>query len=163
MTYLPLLVVTHWRPPVFGLEELGYQQCGSDFYEMGMDDVSADDEVERMREAGAMGTEPEMKTDDKPAPDDPIYEGFRITEYWMVTTLAPDNREGVLFVDEERADRFKISMGLAMASDEVRLANLRDFAQAAANEFGVELSIRHFVAADRESIYPTTVRSDESV
>jgi hypothetical protein len=30
----PLLVVTVWRPPVAGLEELGWQQCDVKFYEV---------------------------------------------------------------------------------------------------------------------------------
>jgi hypothetical protein len=88
--------------------------------------------------------------------DDPRYDGFRIRELWAATAVATDNQEATLWVDLEDANAYHLTQGPAMAADERRLRHLREFAQAIATRYGVEVRIRHFCPAgdDAEVIAP---------
>jgi len=77
-------------------------------------------------------------------PDDPRYKGFRIREYWLATALDPDDMEAPLYVSPLMAQMFHLAVGPAMAADERRLENLRDFAAWMATQFGTIVYIRHF-------------------
>jgi hypothetical protein len=90
----------------------------------------------------AEGIPPEQHISD----DDPRYDGFRIREYWMLTTTGPDNQEAPLWVTEPQAVRFHLSPGPSMASDARRLHHLRQYAQWMADgNPGMTFVIRHFV------------------
>jgi hypothetical protein len=88
--------------------------------------------------------------------DDPRYNGFRIREWWMATAVDPaDNTEGPLFVSGLMAQMFNLMPGPAMAADERRLHNLRDFAAWSAAQYGTTICIRHFKPeGDPEIIIP---------
>jgi hypothetical protein len=76
--------------------------------------------------------------------DDPRYKGFRIKEYWIATAIESDDMEAPLYVSPLMAVMFHLMPGPAMAADERRLENLRDFAAWSATQFGVIVYIRHF-------------------
>lgn len=82
--------------------------------------------------------------------DDPRYDGFRIREYWVATTVAPDNQEAILGINPVEAMSFNLTLGVAMATDERRLVRLRAYAEYAAEKFSVEIKIRHFVPVEGE-------------
>lgn len=91
--------------------------------------------------------------------DDPRYDGFRIREYWILTAVAPDNQEAPLFLPPHLAQRFHLSVGPAMAADQRRLVNLREFAKWARDELGWELRLRHFVPEGEDEVFGTEVQS----
>lgn len=80
-------------------------------------------------------------------PDDPRYDGFRMTDCWLATMVGDDNQEGVLYVTPALAAMHHMSVGPAWASDERRLSHLRAFADYVHKQFDVEVHIRHFVPA----------------
>jgi hypothetical protein len=77
-------------------------------------------------------------------PEDPRYKGFRIREYWVALAIDPDDMEAPLFVSPLMAHMFNLAPGPALAADERRLKNLRDFAAWSATQFGVVVYIKHF-------------------
>jgi hypothetical protein len=77
--------------------------------------------------------------------DDPRYKGFRIKEYWMATAIDHDDMEAPLFVSPLMATMFHLAYGPAMAADERRLINLREFAAWSASQYGIPIYIRHYV------------------
>lgn len=79
--------------------------------------------------------------------DDSRYDGFRIRELWMATTIGPDDQEGVLGLEPREAREFHLLPGPAFAADGRRLRHLKAFAQKQADTFGVQVTIRHFVVA----------------
>jgi len=84
--------------------------------------------------------------------DDSRYDGFRIRELWLLTTLAPDDQEGVIGLNPALAAAFHLTPGPALASDRRRLRHLREFARVAAPRFGGELRLRRFIPAEDEEI-----------
>lgn len=95
-----------------------------------------------------MSTEAERDPEEHIHPDDPRYDGFRITQLWLATVIGPDNQEGVLGVDMQDARRFHMNEGAAFAADERRLAHLREFAAAISKRWDIEVRVRHFVPRD---------------
>lgn len=87
--------------------------------------------------------------------DDPRYDGFRITEYWAATAVAPDDQEAPLFVTRGLAATFDLAPGPAFATDARRLVRLRDFAAWAADQFQCEVRVRHFVPEGEDEVYGT--------
>lgn len=85
--------------------------------------------------------------------EDLRYAGFRIREYWILTSVDDLDMESALFVTLPNALHFHLSQGPAMAADERRLAHLVEFAEWLAKENpGVELRIRHFVPEGEDRI-----------
>jgi len=78
--------------------------------------------------------------------DDRRYDGFRIREYWLATTIGDDDQEAALGVGAESMRRYHLPPGPAMAADQRRLIHLRQFAADCAKDFGLAVRIRHFVA-----------------
>jgi hypothetical protein len=76
--------------------------------------------------------------------DDPRYKGFRIKEFWVAMAIDADDMEAPLFVSPLMAQMFNLAFGPAMAADERRLVNLREFAAWAASQYGTCVYIRHF-------------------
>lgn len=88
-----------------------------------------------------------MTTDqhaDHPMAGDPSYDGFRITSVWAWTAVDPaDDQEGIL----------PMPNGLPMiASDRVRLDDLRGLAGAMATALGMTVRLRRFVATTTEPL-----------
>lgn len=70
---------------------------------------------------------------------DPRYDGFRISELWLVTMVDPaDDQEGLMY---------EAGSGPLMATDERRLEFLRAIVSRNAAEGGPPLRIRHFTEA----------------
>jgi hypothetical protein len=84
-----------------------------------------------------------------PAPGDPSYDGFRISELWAWTQVDPaDNQEGIIAVNSKQGPLPLI------ASDRVRLADLELFAQMVANQTGREVRLTRFTLAETVRTLP---------
>lgn len=80
---------------------------------------------------------------DHPAPGDPSYDGFRITQLWAWTQVDPaDNQEGIVGTLMGR------NWMPLIASDRVRLDDLRPIARDMARTTGRAVRLRRFVAAE---------------
>jgi len=105
----------------------------------------------------AEGIDPGVHID----PDDTRYDGFRIREYWVLTSTAGDNQEAPLFVTGPQARAFHLSFGPAMASDERRHRHLREYAAwMAEGNPGLELRLRHFVPEGDDEVFKSTTNKE---
>lgn len=83
-------------------------------------------------------------------PSDHDYSGFRITGLWAFTTIGEDNEEGVV------AFQGRDGMWMPLvASDAVRVDQLRQVAQEMADQRGITIQVSHFhLRTDLEVIEP---------
>lgn len=86
---------------------------------------------------------------------DPRYDGFRIKEFWILTSASGgDDQEALLWLDPTTAHHFHLTPGPTMASDERRLVHLREYAKwvTGANP-GYQLKIRHFIPEGEDECF----------
>lgn len=92
--------------------------------------------------------------------DDPRYNGYRITEYWLATSIQEgSDQESAIGLDAIGAMRFNLNMGPAMAADERARLNLEEFARWAASSHQIEVRIRHFEATGRDQVILPSMES----
>lgn len=87
---------------------------------------------------------------DHPAPGDPRYDGFRISELWAWCQVDPrDDQEGIITLETRHGPMPLI------ASDRVRLRDLRLYARMVATSTGRPVRLRRFTfAEDVETVEP---------
>jgi hypothetical protein len=80
---------------------------------------------------------------DHAEPGDPSYDGFRISELWAWTQVdSKDNQEGIITLHTKQGPMPLI------ASDRVRLNDLRMYARMVAKSNGRPVTLRRFVFAE---------------
>lgn len=87
-------------------------------------------------------------THNHPGPGDEAYRGFRITSLWAWTVIDDDDQEGIPALSTPDGPMPLI------ASDRVRLDDLRPWVQGIANEIGKEIRLRRFVQSSGVQIGP---------
>lgn len=85
---------------------------------------------------------------DHPAAGDPSYAGFRIRQLWAWTQVDVDDQEGIIGM--LGPDRTWMPL---IASDQVRLDDLRPYAERVARETGRPVRLRTFAATDEGKVW----------
>jgi hypothetical protein len=73
-----------------------------------------------------------------PQPGDEVYAGFRVTEIWIATALDDHDEETIVMMNSP------LGLQPLIATDEVRLNDIKPIIDQAADELKSKIEIKHF-------------------
>jgi hypothetical protein len=73
-----------------------------------------------------------------PQSGDEVYRGFRVSEIWIATAIDDHDEETIVMLSSP------IGVQPLIATDEVRLNDIKPIAEDAAAQLGSEVTIKHF-------------------